>query len=123
MCRKCKKIIIHPAVYCDDCLKKVSEEQQDNKRKNDKEYNKKREPKYKTFYNSKEWTTLKEKKLQDTQYRCERCGKLAEEVHHIKPIQTPEGWVLRLEYTNLESLCIMCHNYRHKRFQKKKKLS
>ena len=66
----------------------------------DRRYNKKRDPKYKQFYNSNEWKVLKEKKLQDEQYLCERCSKLAVEVHHIKYIQTEE----RLDYDNLEAL-------------------
>ena len=41
------------------------------------------------------------------------------EVHHIKPIQTEEGWVLRLEYSNTMSVCLECHNYYHNRFQRK----
>ena len=121
ICRKCKKIIVHPATYCNDCLAKVNLQQQENKRIREKNYNSKRDPKYKAFYNSEEWKLLKDKKMQDEQYRCERCGNLAEEVHHIEPIQTDEGWEKRLEYDNLECLCIECHNYRHKRFQRKKK--
>lgn len=118
LCRKCKTPIIHPATYCNKCLEIVEQQREELQKARDSKYNKQRNPKYKAFYNSKDWRMLKEKKLQDEQYLCERCNKLATEVHHIKPIQTPEGWELRLVYSNLESLCVDCHNYRHKRFQR-----
>lgn len=88
----------------------------------ERRYNNKRNPKYKTFYNSDAWNMLKNKKMMDEQYKCEDCGELAVEVHHIKPIQTEVGWELRLDYDNLAALCIDCHNKRHGRFQKGKKV-
>lgn len=124
LCRRCKKVIIHPASYCDECQKIVDAKKEELQKARDRKYNDKRDPKYKTFYNSNDWYVLKEKKLQDEQYRCEfkGCSKLAVDVHHIKPIQTPEGWELRLDYNNLEALCIEHHNFRHNRFQKRKKV-
>lgn len=121
LCCKCKKTIIYPAIYCNDCLEIVLKKQEELRLARNSKYNKTRDPKYKEFYNSKPWRILKEKKLQDEQYKCERCKELAVEVHHIKPIQTEEGWIKRLEYDNLEALCIDCHNFRHKRFQKKRR--
>ena len=41
------------------------------------------------------------------------CQGLATEVHHIKPIQTRDGWDKRLEWENLEAVCTSCHNGRH----------
>lgn len=120
LCRRCKAPIMHPLTYCSKCQKIHEEKQIELQRERERRYNSKRDPKYKKFYNSNEWKILKEKKLQDEQYLCERCKKLAVEVHHKKPIQTDEGWELRLDYYNLESLCVDCHNYRHKRFQRKK---
>lgn len=120
LCRKCKKPIIHPAKYCNDCLPVITERNEELKKARDRKYNKKRDPKYIEFYNSADWKLLKNKKMQDEQYRCERCGKLAVEVHHKKPIQTDKGWILRLVYDNLEALCLDCHNYRHNRFQKRR---
>lgn len=120
LCRRCKTPIEHPLTYCSKCQEMHEEKQLELQRERDRRYNKKREPKYKQFYNSKEWKVLKEKKLQDEQYRCERCKELAVEVHHTKYIQTDEGWELRLDYDNLEALCVDCHNYRHSRFQRKK---
>ena len=119
LCRKCKKTIVHPQIYCKDCMEKVIKQTEEYKSIRNSKYNKSRDPKYKSFYNSTAWKLLKEKKRADEQYRCERCHKLATEVHHIKWLSTQEGWERRLDYTNLESLCIVCHNYRHDRFQKK----
>lgn len=120
LCRKCNKPIEHPNKYCSDCLKIVEEYQAKLLRDRENKYNKNRDPKYKTFYNSKEWKMLKDKKMLDEEYRCERCHKLATEVHHIKPIQTDKGWELRLDYNNLLCVCIDCHNKEHGRFQKRK---
>ena len=121
LCRKCKTPIIHPATYCSKCQKIFEEKQAELQKERDRRYNKKRDPIYLQFYKSNEWKLLKDKKLQDEQYLCERCKKLATEVHHIKYIQTEEGWLLRLEYDNLEALCTDCHNYRHSRFQRRRK--
>lgn len=53
-------------------------------------------------------------KLIACNYQCEagleRCTRLAVEVHHIKPLKTPEGWEQRLEWANLMGVCINCHN-------------
>lgn len=121
LCNKCKKKIIHPATYCDKCLQLYETQKEQLKAERDSKYNKSRDPKYKSFYNSKDWKLLKEKKLLDEQYKCEKCHELATEVHHIKFIQTEEGWNRRLDYTNLEALCVKCHNSRHNRFQKRKR--
>lgn len=121
LCRRCKKPISHPQVYCSECMLIVETNKEEYKRKRDNKYNKSRDPKYKNFYNSKPWKQLKEKKLSAEQYQCEECSRLAVEVHHIKPIQTEEGWGLRLDYDNLEALCVNCHNKRHKRFQSRKR--
>jgi len=120
LCRRCKTPIQHPSTYCSKCQEIYEEKQMELQKERDRRYNKKRDPKYKQFYNSNDWKILKEKKLQDEQYRCERCKKLATEVHHIKYIQVDEGWELRLDYNNLEALCVDCHNFRHSRFQKRK---
>lgn len=123
LCVKCKKIVIYPNRYCESCSKLYKEEQIENNLLSNKRYNKKRDRKYINFYKSIEWGILKEKRLQDTDYYCERCKsqgrkRLATEVHHIKPIQTEEGWMLRLVYINTMSVCLECHNYYHNRFKK-----
>lgn len=121
LCRRCKKIISHPNTYCNDCMKIVEEEKCEKLKIRQRKYNSNRDPKYLKFYKSKEWYQLKEKKLADDQYRCQflNCNKLAVDVHHIIPIQTPEGWDKRLDYNNLESLCVEHHNFRHNRFIKR----
>lgn len=122
LCNRCNKPIIYPNKYCQDCLKIVEANQELLKIKRDRKYNKTRDSKYKEFYNSKEWRMLKEKKLQDEQYRCEfeKCNKLATEVHHIIPIQIEAGWNRKLDYNNLMCLCVEHHNLKHNRFQKRK---
>ncbi|MEI3355800.1 MAG: hypothetical protein V8R81_01715 [Clostridia bacterium] len=113
--------------------KKVDKQFEERKKKWNKDYNRKRYSKYATFYNCDEWKNLKNKYLQDHEYRCEKCQekkkenpeykeKIAEEVHHKEPIQTPEGWIKRFEYKGLKALCHDCHNEEHNRFQKRKKV-
>jgi 5-methylcytosine-specific restriction protein A len=71
------------------------------------------------FYRSAVWKRTSTSKLASVAYRCEArlagCTELATETHHIKPIQTPEGWALRLDWDNLEAVCVHCHNWRHNR--------
>lgn len=147
LCNRCKKPIPSYLKYCGKCQYSVEIQKEEYKAIRDSKYNKNRNPKYKEFYNSKEWRLLKEKKLEKEQYKCERCKEIcinckqglssktnfdcykckhnrtvAMEVHHKEPIQTMEGWNLRLDYNNLEALCTDCHNFRHKRFQKRKKV-
>lgn len=130
-CPRCKRLIPVGVPYCDDC-KPIAEAQareaMERKReykakKYNRTYNKRRDPKYLTFYRSKEWRLLSRAKLQDCGYRCEAkldgCTGLATEVHHIKAIQTDEGWELRLDWENLEGVCTSCHNGRHTRWKRK----
>ena len=122
LCNKCKKPIMYQNKYCDICSKIVEANQEFLKSERNKRYNQNRDTKYKEFYNSKAWRILKEKKLQDEQYRCEydNCNKLATEVHHIIPIQVEVGWSKRLDYDNLMCLCIEHHNLKHNRFQRRR---
>ena len=41
-------------------------------RERENRHNKKRDLKYKLFYNSNVWKMLKDRKMMDEQYRCER---------------------------------------------------
>ena len=124
-CGRCGNLIPYGATYCSKCLPIVQAEIEarilESKRKSNREYNKTRDPKYVRFYNSIDWRTLSAKRLQDDDYRCAWCGKIATEVDHIEEIKTPEGWARRLDYGNTRSLCHDCHDKRHKRFEKKKK--
>jgi len=91
------------------------------------------------FYDSKEWKQLREFIKQRDNYECQECKrkgyvtvdtneyserakrkKIALVVDHIKPLEDyPE---LALDPDNLETLCVRCHNKKHRRtfeFQKK----
>ena len=122
-CNRCSTLIPYGAVYCEVCRPIVEEEREarrlENTKASNRRYNKTRDPKYGRFYNSTEWRVLSRVRLQGDGYRCVKCGAIASEVDHIKAIQTPEGWELRLEYDNLQSLCLACHNAKHERFKKK----
>lgn len=118
-CRKCGAVIPYPQTYCEACKPLIEEQREHNQRLTDQRYNKRRkgkDPKYKRFYGSTDWITLSRVYLQDHKYRCEECKGIATEVHHVVPIQTEAGWTRRLDYENLEALCITCHNKRHDRF-------
>ena len=126
-CGRCGNLIPYGATHCSTCLPIVKEEREartrESRLRSNREYNKTRDPKYTRFYNSIEWRTLSAKRLQDDGYRCTWCKRIATEVDHIQEIQTPEGWVRRLDYDNLRSMCHTCHDKRHGRFIKKKKRS
>jgi 5-methylcytosine-specific restriction enzyme A len=82
----------------------------------------------KTFYKSAAWQLLRLEVLKRDNYECQECkrhGRVYTDQHdpdkhkrldvdHIKEIYTnPE---LALEIDNLETLCVRCHNKKHKRF-------
>lgn len=125
-CGRCGNLIPYGPSYCSKCAPIVEAEIEARKakykRESNKRYNRKRDPKYVRFYNSGEWKTLSAKRLQDDGYRCAWCGKIATEVDHIVEIKTPEGWERRLDYSNTRSLCHTCHDKRHNRFIKKKRV-
>lgn len=120
-CPRCKRMIPYGWSYCPDCKPIVDRERMAVKEHNDeirqRQYNRRRDNKYKVFYRSKAWKMTSRRKLETAGYRCEArlpgCQGLAVETHHIKPIQTPGGWEQRLEWSNLEAVCTSCHNGRH----------
>ena len=124
-CGRCGNLIPYGRAYCDTCTPIVEAEReariQENRKRSNRNYNKTRDPKYLRFYNSNDWRTLSLRYTQDRGYKCERCSKIATQVHHKKAIQTPEGWELRLDYDNLELLCTDCHNIEHDRFKRKRR--
>lgn len=131
-CPRCKRMIPYGPTYCPDCQPIVEAERLEamerkaalRAKKYNREYNKKRDPKYAAFYRSKPWRMTSRAKLQQCGYKCEArldgCGKIASEVHHIKPLKTPEGWEQRLEWSNLMGVCIQCHNILDKKNFKRK---
>lgn len=132
-CPRCRKMIPCGWSYCPEC-KPIAEAEraaaqehraEQLRKKYNRKYNARRDPKYVTFYRSKAWKATSKAKLQSVDYRCEAqlkgCQGIACEVHHIKPVQTPEGWDKRLEWENLEALCTSCHNGRHpEKFKKQR---
>ena len=120
-CAKCKRLIQYNGrSYCPSCevTARAERDAQALKRKRirDRAYNRKREPRYSRFYSSADWRRTSKAKMAEANYRCEECGAIAAEVHHIDPIQTDAGWHRRLEWSNLKALCIRCHNKAHRRF-------
>lgn len=121
-CPRCKRLIPVGVQYCDTCRPIVEDQLEkrrtENLQKKQAAYNRRRDPKYLTFYRSKDWKTLSRTYLQQAGYKCEAhacqdCTGLAVEVHHKEPIQTPDGWDKRLDWDNLEAVCTQCHNARH----------
>lgn len=107
--------------YCDKCREIVEVQRgvdtRASRRAANRRYNRGRDTRLTRFYNSAAWRTLSAKYTQDHSYRCEQCGAIATEVHHVVPISTDSGWTKRLDYNGLELLCVRCHNQRHNRFQ------
>lgn len=124
-CPRCRKLIPYASTYCASC-KPIAEEEkrvelEERKKKWNARYNQKRDPKYLRFYASADWKRTSKAKMQEVGYRCEECGALAAEVHHIDPIQTDSGWERRFDWSNLKALCLSCHNKAHGRFSPREK--
>lgn len=120
-CPRCKRLMPYGKAYCSECTPRAEAELQAirdrNAKKKAQAYNRRRDPKYLTFYRSKAWRELSRAFLQSAGYKCQAkldgCQGLAMEVHHKVPIRTPEGWERRLDWSNLEAVCTSCHNGRH----------
>lgn len=76
------------------------------------------------FYQSGQWRHLRQQVLERDHFECQWCkseGKVTTEldsvleVDHIKELEYYPEKALELE--NLRTLCKVCHNKRHKRFQ------
>lgn len=72
------------------------------------------------FYKSTQWQVAREIKIRVANGKCERCGGLGQEVHHIVRlnVNTVNVTSISLNQDNLELLCKECHNKKHKRFSK-----
>jgi 5-methylcytosine-specific restriction enzyme A len=110
-CRKCKRVLTIET-YCPVCgpvieqRKKLSAGKYDSKRGNSAQRG----------YDA-DWLFIRSKKINKDSL-CEVCLKskkfiIATLVHHIKPIETHPQ--LRLTLSNLQSVCISCHEIIHKR--------
>lgn len=74
------------------------------------------------FYRSDAWQQARLIKITTANGRCERCGGVGEEVHHIVYV-TPNNVKdlnITLNQDNLILLCKDCHNNEHARFIKNK---
>ena len=70
----------------------------------------------KSFYNSKEWELTRDFILRRDKFLCVKCGRPAEEVHHIKHLspQNIGDVSITMNPENLISLCRECHFNEHK---------
>ena len=119
LCPRCKRLmpVMGGATLCTECAEKDSKSRL-RERDWTAEYAKRRkteDAKCRRFYRSKEWTMLSRRYAHDMGYRCEECGGIGTDVHHVEPIQTPTGWERRFDRTNLRLLCVRCHNKAHGR--------
>lgn len=70
------------------------------------------------FYKSPEWFAVREQARNRDNYECQLCKEAGryhrvENVHHIKEVKTHPH--LSLTLSNLQCLCISCHNKVHER--------
>lgn len=74
--------------------------------------------KIENFYHSTKWQKVRKLKIQKEHGICERCGKVGNEVHHIKylTLTNIEDQEITLGLDNLELLCKNCHNVEHNRY-------
>lgn len=118
-CPMCGRVIDIGERYCCSCSMKKKKELAERERN----YSGKRSYSHKKFYRSKEWQFLRTKKLSDSNYLCEECKKngkttMAMEVHHI--VALVDDFSKRLDYNNLLTVCVSCHNKLHNKFGNKK---
>lgn len=133
-CPDCGKLIPYGAARCEGCAQGYRSarkaKEKESKRIRDRRYNAKRDPKLSRFYHSKEWKALSALVMRESGYRCAKCGKrlgqrlddgriVTLEVDHVQPIQSEQGWHMRLDRNNLQALCTDCHNEKHHRFQRR----
>lgn len=120
-CPMCGKLYQYGKLYCPDCMPVYEARKAEHFKQASKRYDDKRKDSRETrFYKSKQWQRLAAATVMSKGYKCERCGKYANQVHHKVRITTKEGWCMRFEPSNLELLCLECHNAEHGRFQKRR---
>lgn len=69
----------------------------------------------KAFYKSKEWHAVRDYCMKRDGYACQRCGQIAEEVHHIIHLTSDNigDPAISLNADNLMCLCRACHFKEH----------
>ena len=67
------------------------------------------------FYSGKAWRHVRKAYMTSKHYQCERCGGPASIVHHRIPITAANvnDVNVTLSWSNLEALCLECHNKEH----------
>lgn len=129
LCPRCKRLfpVGNGSSLCSECAekKRVSRKRDRDYKKEYQERRDTEDPRFRSFYRSKEWRMTSAKYLQSVGYRseecdsrCPKCGNCAgwaEDVHHIVPIQEPDGWEMRFDFKNLKALCVHMHNKEHGR--------
>lgn len=119
VCPKCRRLkpVGNGDRLCSDCkARQQAERPRERDYKREYELRKESEdPKYRSFYRSKDWQMTSRAYAQSVGHRCEVCGRIGTDVHHIEPIQTDGGWERRFDFGNLRLLCVKCHNKAHGR--------
>ncbi|WP_257399138.1 HNH endonuclease [Campylobacter lari] len=101
---KCGKKILSHLSKCSEC--KITTVRNQNKH-----YDAfKRDRDSSSFYYSVEWKKLRSSFINDNPF-CFKCGRFAKIVDHVIPIR--QGGE-KLNVTNLQSLCMTCHNKKTK---------
>ena len=69
----------------------------------------------KSFYKYPEWARVREYVLMRDKYKCQKCGRPADEVHHKEHLSPENIWDVRITLNpmNLQSLCRDCHFAQH----------
>ena len=68
-------------------------------------------------YATREWAHLRLAKLRAANWRCERCGAYAREVHHVVPLHAGGPALPPLD--GLQVLCGLCHYGEHRTARRK----
>lgn len=111
----CNRLVDEEIKYCDIHVDVDKERQKDYDRYQ-------RDQKSKTFYDSPEWRKVRRIVLTRDKGLCQEhfmnnSIKFADVIDHIIPIKI--DWLLRLELSNLRSLCYSCHAQKTEEDKKK----
>ena len=105
--------------YCEKCKIKKEKEIKENRKDYFKRYNENRDKEIYSFYNSKEWTSIRAVIKQRDLGLCQVCLQQKiltpmHTVHHI--IELKEDYSLRTTESNLISVCSTCHHKIHRAY-------
>lgn len=118
-CTRCKRLIpVRTGVsLCRECEAKRLESRRQRRDYKSEYANRSQteDKRFRQFYRSKEWHLTSRQYAVKAGHRCEECGGIGTDVHHIVPVQCDEGWKRRFDFDNLKLLCVRCHNEAHGR--------